>query len=176
MPKFFDADGNEIEGFTQEDLDAKIAEALEKAKNEESFKNEPPKEEGAEVSGEDDRVAKLEQALEGLQSTLRTRDVRDRARALVGDDAEKIAEFETAFGRLSGFEATEEGFNQHIEAAAKLAGIDASVDMTGMGQGGAGRITLAKPDEKIGEGLGELAKNLGITAEDITKANGTTKE
>jgi len=172
MPrKFTDEEGNEIEVKTDEEIAADI-EAARLEAIEEYKKNNPPAETPAKTQEEGavDPIEELKKTVEGLQTTLRAKEIKDLARTYAPGDTAKQAEFEKGFSRLSGYENTPEGMLEQAEAAAKIAGIDvSSVSVADVAGTGSGRNIDSKASVAKSEADAVIQKALGITEEDVKK-------
>ena len=183
MAKFKNEIGEEFEAFTQEELDAKAKEAADAAaaKAVEDYKTANPQKTPEQLIEEkkavEDQAKKdaepieqLKKTVEGLQATIRARDIGDYAKTYAGADAAKQVEFKAKFDRLTGYPDTQEGIAERAADAAKLIGIDPKTvnigDVAGTGSGrnvdGAGAVKETEADKLV-------QKALGISAEDVKK-------
>lgn len=165
MAKFFDEEGNEVTGFSQEELDAKVVEGItakeadiRKAAVEEYTKNNPPK-------SDDTLVARL-QKLEDDNKSMR---ISSFATRFAGADVEKQTAFKTKFDRLTGYEETEAGWSERATDAAKLAFGEAAGINIGDVAGAGGRNPDNVKQVAQTEADKQIQSVLGISAEDVTK-------
>lgn len=182
MTKYFDADGNEVDGFTQAELDAKAKELADAAaaKAIEDYKAANPvktqeqidaeKKAAEKAKADSEPIAKLTKTVETLQQQLNQERVAGFARTYAGADATKQAEFKTKFDRLTGYADTPEGIAERAADAAKLIGVDpVSVDISAVAGTGGGRNIDANKQVQATEADKIVQKALGITAEDVKK-------
>lgn len=186
MPvKIKDAEGNEVEVFTQEDVDnalatklqeqeQKLTEGFQKTLEEYEFvpddnkgqqkppeqkqeDNEPP----AWFKPYADRVDRLagnqsEQYIDGV---------------LTGLDADKQKTVREKFGSMTGYEDTPQGLQQRANDAYLLVTgerpQEGGVDMTNLHASGGGRSEHT--EQKYSEADKEIQKTLGVTEEDVKK-------
>ncbi len=178
MATYKDADGNDVEAFTQAELDIKAKEAADAAaaKAVEDYKAANPTPVVVEKKEEtSDPLAGIKQTIESLQSTIRARDVADLARTYAGADAAKQGEFKANFSKLTGFADTPEGLAEQAVAAAKMTGIDvAGVNVGDVAGTGSGRNVDGAATPQATEADKVVQKALGITTEDVKKYGGDT--
>lgn len=178
MAKFFDAEGNEVEAFTTEEVAAQAQTVAEAAL--EKYKAENPQKEDVVVAPADttpDPVAELTKTVKTLQDTIRSKEIKEIARTYAPGDVEKQKVIEQNFGRLTGFEETPEGFSQQAEAAARMSGVDTTGVSVGDVSGTGGGRNIDIPGQKQQT---EVDKNvqtvLGITPEMVEKYSGKVSE
>ena len=179
MAKYTDAEGNEVEAFTQEELDAKAKELADKAV--EDYKIANPTKTAEDIAAETkaaadkaatdaEPIAQLSKTVEALQAAIRARDVADFARTYAGNDAAKQGEFKAKFDRLTGYADTPEGMSERAADAAKLIGVDpAGFDVSGVSGTGSGRNVDAAAAQTMTEADKIVQKALGITPDDVKK-------
>lgn len=171
MAKLFDADGKEIEALTQEEVAAATAKAVEDFKKAEADR---VAKEGADKAAAEAAAGKtpLDKALaeiESIKGQLHQSRVREYGTKFAGNDAEKIKQFSESFGRLSGYEESDAGFELRAKDAARLAfGTDTTVDMSSM-SGAGGRNIDANKGAAVSEADKTVRNLLGITDADVTK-------
>ncbi len=175
--------GEEIEVFTAEEVEAKAKEAAAAAATEaiEKYKQENPAKTPEQIAAEQkaaeekakqdaEPINKLQADLKAVQDKLHQKEVSEMARAYAGSDKTKQDEFKAAFGKLTGFDATPEGFALQAESAAKMIGIDVrNVNVGDVAATGGGRNIDApgtKPATEVDKGV---QKALGISKEDAEK-------
>lgn len=171
MSKFFDEQGNAVEAFSKEELDAQIKTASEKAIADLKAETPPappaPPVTPPATPGIDPAIAARLDRLEKQNSELR---VSAAVSKYAGTDPEKAKTFRAKFDRLQGYEDSETGLAERAADAAKLAfGTDApGIDVTGLANAGgksvdAGKTIAPTEADKAVQGA------LGITAEDVKK-------
>lgn len=167
MATFKNEDGEEFEAFTQEELEAAKATALEEFKNANPPAPAPAPEPAA---PENDPVAALSKTVQDLQATLRAREIKDMAKLYAPGDVEKQKEYETNFGKLTGYENTPEGLAEQAEAAARLSGIDVTgVSVGDVAATSGGKNIDSAAQAKSSDADAALQKALGISPEDVAK-------
>lgn len=183
MAKYTDADGNEVEAFTQEELDAKAKELADAAaaKAVEDYKAANPTKTQEQIDAEkkaadekskadNEPIAKLTKTVETLQQQLMQERVAGFARTYAGSDPAKQGEFKTKFDRLTGYPDTPEGIAERAADAAKLIGIDPqTVDVGSVASTGGGRNIDSSKQVQATEADKVVQKVLGISAEDVKK-------
>ena len=103
MTTYYDEQGNAVEAFSKEELEAQLAEKLKE--------NTP---QAPDLSPVLERLQKTESALYDMR-------VEKLADSYAGNDADKRTAFATKFSRLTGYEDTLEGMAERAKDAAKLA-------------------------------------------------------
>jgi len=175
MAKYFDADGNEVEGLLNAE---EVVAAGNKAVADYQKANPVVVPKTAEEIAAEKIVADkalepfnvLSKTVSDLQATLRSRDIKDLARTYAGGDVAKQAEFETKFGRLTGYADTAEGMAERAGDAARMVGIDpAGFDVGSISGTSGGRNVGASPTVAQTDADKAVQKALGITPEDVTK-------
>lgn len=175
----YDKDGNEVEGsMTKEEHEAALKEASDKAVEDYKVANPAPKEETTEEKTAREAKEKegtselgtLTATVASLQKQIRDKDLAVLATGFAKGDTAKRDEIVKNFDKLTGFEATPEGFALQAEAAARMTGIDTTgIDVGAFSGTSSGRSVDASVGSKTTEKDAAIQKELGITAEDITK-------
>lgn len=176
MGKFTDAEGNEVEAFTQADVDKMLKDKADvDAKTAADAKAAA---DAAEAEKGKDKPSPLDEALERiakLEGSLSQSRIREYGSKYAGNDPEKLKQFSESFNRLSGYDDNDTGFEMRSAAAARLAfGTDASVDVGSLSGAGTRSVDGAKgkvatPEDKV------IREALGITEADVTKFGGDKK-
>lgn len=155
MTTYYDEQGNAVEAFSKEELEAQLAQV----------KKENVPQDAPDLSPVLDRLQKTESALYEMR-------VEKLADSHAGNDADKRQAFVAKFGRLTGYEETAEGMAERAKDAAKLAfdtaGAGASTeglsDAGGRGEEGSGGVVAPSSSADA-----ELRAALGITDKDVEK-------
>lgn len=182
MVKLFDADGNEVEAFSQEELDAKLQDEITK-KQQEADAAAAAKAEADRKAAEsnDDKTKKTEaqllaERLERLEKDNKQLRIEKLADQFAGNDPEKRKTFMSKFERLTGYEETADGFAERAQDAVKLAfGAPQSIDTTNLGNAGGRNINDVKhsPTTEVDK---TIQAALGISADDVKKYSGVNNE
>ena len=159
MAKFFDADGNEVEAFTQEELDAKIAEAkavpLEKA---------PEQKKDDELPAWAQALIQQVQTLSGNQRSVFVGQIEQSL------SADERSAFKAKYDSLTtGYDETPEGIRRRAEDAYLLTTgkkFDSSVNMANVVAAAGGPVVPAPPRKEVDEGFKQV---FGLTDEDVNK-------
>ena len=171
--QYYDEDGNLIEGEFVKKEDADAASEAAKAAAVEEYKAANPAPEAAPVKVEEKSPAEISADVveAAVSKALRARDVLDLAKVYAPGDAVKQEEFKNSFGRLSGFDQTQEGLIEQAEMAARAVGIDtAGVDISAHAASGGGRdVDRVNPVAPESDGSKVVGKLFGITDEDRKK-------
>lgn len=181
MSKLFDENGNEVEAFTKEELDAEI----EKFKKEEEDADAKKKEEEAaaakakeeeenkqKAETEKTEVEKMNERLSRIEAENKQLKVEKLADQFAGNDAEKRKIFMAKFDRLTGYEETGDGLIERATDAAKLAfGEDAGIDTTTLGNAG-GRNPGDVKQVQTTQADKDIQSALGISEDDVKKYGG----
>lgn len=154
MTTYYDEQGNAVEAFSKEELEAQLAEKIKAVI--------PP---APDLSPVLDRLQKTESALYDMR-------VEKLADSYAGSDADKRQMFISKFGRLTGYEETVDGMAERARDAAKLA-----FDSVNTGASTAGITNVGGKSVDAEQNTGaqassadiELRKALGITEEDVSK-------
>lgn len=196
MTKFTDAEGNEVEGFTQEEVDKKVEEQVKKQlkESEEKFKKEKTekekeiadlnsKMEGLEKKG--DSVADLRLKLEGLEkekedvTKAHEKEVKklkaeipdpreEKIKAFVGDDEEKEKKLREELAKFKDPKDDKE-FEEQLKAANRLATPEPEVDPLNPVISSGGDNTPVQTGD-IDPNLKTLGKNFGLDDKDFEEA------
>jgi len=153
MTTYYDEQGNAVEAFSKEELEAQLASKLKE--------NTPAQ---PDLSPVLERLQKTESALYEMR-------VEKYADIHAGNDAEKREKFMTKFGRLTGYEETANGLAERAKDAAKLAfDVAPTDDMSNLADAGSKGIdTKSQNGVVTNDAEKELQKQLGITDADIEK-------
>jgi hypothetical protein len=160
MAKYFDADGNEVEAFSKEDVEKIKQEAVAGVK----APDLPFKPEDFET---------VRTTLGRVTAQLTEMRVGEYAKVYAGNDPEKVKAYKDSFGRITGYADDDAGFEARAKDAARLAfGTDAavSVDTSGAGR----NVDTSKPAERSAEDK-VIQSALGISEEDAKKYGGEQK-
>jgi hypothetical protein len=155
MTTYYDEQGNAVEAFSKEELEAQLAEKL---------KEQTPPAPQADLSPVLERLQKTESALYEMR-------VEKYADIHAGNDAEKREKFMVKFGRLTGYEETPEGIAERARDAAKLA-FDATQDASTQGladTGGRSVDTASQNFAPSNDIETQLRRELGISDTDVEK-------
>lgn len=172
----FDKDGNPVENvFSQDELDAKIAEAVKAVKPKEEEKKETPP---APVPTPNDEVMNAIKALQETVGTLvKSSETTGTTKFTASLDEEKKIAFNTQFEALQKtgqYENTPEGIEKRAAAAYMLTtgeSFDAGNFDMGNLSGTSGK-SPAKPNAEQSEVDKQLSEVLGNTEEDVKKYSG----
>lgn len=164
MTTYYDEQGNAVEAFSKEELEAQLAQV-----KKENVPQDASEQDAPDLSPVLDRLQKTESALYEMR-------VEKLADSHAGNDADKRQAFVTKFGRLTGYEETAEGMAERAKDAAKLAfdtaGEGASTeglaDAGGRGEEGGGKVVAPSSSAEA-----ELRDALGITDKDVEKYSKT---
>lgn len=174
----FDKDGNPVENiFSQEELDAKIAEAVAAAKpKEEEKKPETPPAPTTPQAG-DDVMTVLKSLQETVSTLVKSTETTGASKFTAGLDEEKKTVFNTQFEALQKtglYENTPEGIEKRAAAAYTLTTgetFDAgNFNMSNLSASGGKAPT--KPNVEQSEVDKQLSEVLGNTEEDVKKFSG----
>lgn len=154
MAKYFDADGNEVEAFSKEDV--------EKAKQEAAAGVKVP-----DLPFKPEEFESIKSTLNTVTAQLHGMRVEKYAGMYAGNDPEKVKAYKDSFGRITGYADDDAGFEARAKDAARLAfGTDAAVTVD---TSGAGRnVDTTKSTERSAEDK-VIQNALGITEEDVKK-------
>ncbi len=160
MAIFKDAQGNDVEAYTKEEVEAQVVSASTSAV-EDFKKNNPPKQEHV-------VDPKITETITSLQRKVGELQLSNHITKYTGGDAEKVAKFKSKFERLQGYEDTEAGLAERAADAARLAfGDVASLDVSHLaapgGKGNGGGNQPPSEDDKL------IKAALGITPDDVAK-------
>lgn len=153
MATYYDEQGNAVEAFSKEELEAQLATQA------------PAPVEAPDLSPVLERLQKTESALYDMR-------VEKLADSYAGNDAEKRQAFTSKFGRLTGYEETTEGMAERAKDAAKLAfdTTDAGASTAGIADVGGRSIEGEGKTTAPSSSLeAELRAALGITDKDVEK-------
>jgi hypothetical protein len=180
MAKAFDKDGNEIDVFSQEEIDAKIKEALEKAEAESKSQKEAADAKAAAEKAtaeaaagqKNDEVPEWAKPIIAAVDSLKSNHTQTYVeRVAAGLDADKRKLVESKFSSLSGYEDTADGLARKAEDAFLLATGEkfnaGTVNMQNLMAAGGGQ-TQTK-DKVVTEADKEIQSALGITSADVEK-------
>lgn len=189
MGKYFDKDGNEVEAFTQEEVDAKVTEketALNKAheeainKKDSEIKTATDKitelEKGGSKKDEDKtEVQKLQERIDELEKNSVNDKKESLLRELAGDDKDLREKIELEYNQFNQDDTSEAAIEARMLKAVNLAQPEVKADsiksaMSSMAAA-RGKDTSGaeeKKSEKTKE-QAEFASNMGITKEDEEK-------
>jgi len=191
MGKFTDAEGNEVEAFTAEEVTVKQAEAVKAAEDAAAAKKEEDDKKAAEdkaaedariaaaAEGEPDAVTVLTGKLEGLTKTMSESRKGEVLSKFKFEDAEVKASVAAKFDQLAaaGYEDTAEGFAQRaVDAYTIIVGSSptAGMDVSGFAGGPARDQQEVKKDGFSAKDI-EIQTSLGITQEMRDKHSPTKK-
>lgn len=170
--KYFDADGNEVTGFSQEELDAKIKEVQEAAAAEaKKAADEAAAAANADKNNDSEMPAWFKPFADKIGALDSTNKSTTISRVTSGLDADKRKEVEAKFETLGGYADTPEAQSRRAEDAYLLvtgSRYDAGVmNMQNIAAaGGAGKVADS-PEAKAVDQTIQAA--LGITPEDVEK-------
>lgn len=175
--KAFDKDGNEIDVFSQEELDAKLKEISDKAatdRAEADAKAAADKAAADAAAGGDEgeQVPAWAKGLMDSVASLRTNHTQTFVEKVTnGLDADKRKLVEAKFAGLSGYDETAEGLARKAEDAYLLATGEkfnaGTVNMSNLISSGGGRTVIG--DKVVTEADKEIQAALGITPADVEK-------
>lgn len=177
--KAFDKDGNEIDVFSQEELDAKLKEFTDKTASEKAEADAKAKAAAdkavadAAAGGNNDEVPAWAKPIIAAVDSLKSNHTQGYVeKVATGLDADKRKLVETKFAGLSGYDETPDGMARRAEDAYLLATGEkfnaGTVNMQNlMGSGSGGRT--ATTDKVTTEADKEIQSALGITTADIEK-------
>lgn len=175
----FDKDGNPVENvFSQEELDAKIAEAVKTAKPADPTPVTPPTPPAPTEQKSDDVMNVLKSLQETVNSLVKTTETNGASKFTASLDAEKKKTFETQFEALQKtglYENTPEGIEKRAAAAYTLTTgetFDAgNFNMGNLGAVGGGKAPI-KSTTEMTEADKQISAALGNTEDDIKKFGG----
>ena len=153
MTTYYDEQGNAVEAFSKEELEAQLAAQT------------PVPVEAPDLSPVLERLQKTENALYEMR-------VEKLADSYAGSDAEKRQAFIAKFGRLTGYEETIDGMAERAKDAAKLAfdTVDTGASTEGIANvGGRSVDGEGKTTAPSNSAEAELRAALGITDTDVEK-------
>ncbi len=151
MTTYYDEQGNAVEAFSKEELEAQLASKL---------KEQAP----VDLSPMLERLQKTESALYDMR-------VEKYADIHAGNDAEKREKFMAKFNRLTGYEESAEGLSERAKDAAKLA-FDMATDqgLQGLADAGGKSINTSNQNNAPANDIeAQLRRELGISDSDIEK-------
>ena len=160
MTTYYDEQGNAVEAFSKEELEAQLA-----AKLEEQQTTQAPAPESQDMSPVLARLQKTENDLYQMR-------VEKYADIHAGNDAEKREKFMAKFGRLTGYEETPDGIAERARDAAKLAFDDAqaAASTADLANAGGRNVNVAPQGAApANDAEAQLRKELGISDDDVEK-------
>lgn len=178
--KVKDNDGNEIEVFTQEELDAKLKETTDKAvadalalkEKEASDKAKAEADAAAAGAGDKDEIPSWAKPIvAAVQSLSQNHTMGYVEKVSTGLDADRRKLVETKFSSLTGYEDTAEGMQRRAEDAYLLATGEkfnaGTVNMGNLVAGSGGRTVT--DSKAVTEADKNIQSALGITTADVEK-------